>query len=326
MTAAWVAGSTRARALARRAAGRAVARRVAGCGSVEEALAVLAVTSYGHDVRRGQDLGEAQWAVLATLLWHLRVLAGWLPREGGQLVRVLTRWFEIANVDELMCRLAGRPADPEFTLGSAGTAWPRLRRCGSLAELRTALRGSPWGDPGGPGHREIQLGMRLAWAGRLADTVPPAARAWVLGATALLVARERYAEGRELPPRSRDRCRALLGADAVAAASVAEMAERLPFTARWALRGIGGPEALWIGERHWWARLEDDGRNLVAGPGFSAAPVAGVAAVLAADARRIRGALELAARGGDGDALESTAPDGGVVGPAGWGGDGDALA
>ncbi|MFF4771609.1 hypothetical protein ACFY05_01985 [Microtetraspora fusca] len=301
MTAAWVAGSTRARALARRRVGQAAARRVAACRSADEAVAVLADTPYGHDVRRGQSLAQAQWAVLATLLWHLRVLAGWLPREGGQAIRVLVRWFEIANVDELMCRLSGVPADPEFVLGSAGTAWPRLRRSASLAELRTTLAASAWGDPGGAGRREIQLGMRVAWAGRVADAMPTAG-AWVLGATALLAARERYAEARDLPAGIRERCRALLGAGAVEAASLPEMAERLAPPARWVLRDIDHPRQLWEGEERWWTRVEEDGRDLLAGSGFSMGPVLGAVAVLAADARRVRAALELAARGGDGDA------------------------
>ena len=303
MTASWVSGSTRARALVRRGLGLRRARRLAACGSAAEAVAMLALTSYGHDVRPGQSLPDAQRAVVATLAWHLRVLTGWLPREGGQMMRVLARWFEIANVDELMCRLAGRPADPEFVLGSLSTAWPRLRRSGSLAEIRTTLAASPWGDPGGSTRHDIQLGMRLAWAERLADVLPPTARCWVLGAAALLVARERHAERRELSAAARDRCRALLGPDAVAATSITEMTGRLPSAARWALLDVGDPGRLWEAEPRWWKRVEDDGRALLTGSGFSAGPVVGAVAVLAADARRTGAALELAARGGAADAL-----------------------
>ncbi|ETK32841.1 hypothetical protein [Microbispora sp. ATCC PTA-5024] len=304
MTAAWVSGSTRARALVRRGLGLRRARELASCGSAAEAVAALARTSYGHDVRPGQSLPAAQWAVLATLLWHLRVLAGWLPTEGAQMVRVLARWFEIANVDELMCRFAGRPCDPELVLGSLHTAWPRLRNCASRAEVRATLIASPWGDPGGSTRRDIQLGMRLAWAARLADALPPPARVWVRGATALLVARERFAQGRELPAGARGRCRSLLGAGAAAATSIADMSRRLPPSARWALRDVGDPASLWTAERRWWNRVEDDGHALLAGSGFSADPVVGALAVLAADARRVRAALELAARGGAGDALD----------------------
>ncbi|MBO4269570.1 hypothetical protein [Microbispora triticiradicis] len=303
MTASWVSGSTRARALVRRGLGLRRARRLAACGSSAEAVAMLAHTPYGHDVRPGQSLPDAQWAVLATLLWHLRVLAGWLPREGGQMMRVLARWFEIANVDELMCRLTGRPAEPEFVLGSLGTAWPRLRRSGSLTEIRATLATSPWGDPGGANRHEIQLGMRLAWAERLADVLPPATRGWGSGAAALLVALERHAERREPSAGVPDRCRALLGPDAVAAMSITDMTGRLPPAARWALLGIDDPNQLWEAERRWWERVEDEGRALLTESGFSAGPVVGAIAVLAADARRVRAALELAARGGAADVL-----------------------
>ncbi|MBE1588919.1 hypothetical protein ACFPOI_55995 [Nonomuraea angiospora] len=257
---------------------------------MSEAVALLGDTPYGHDVRRGQSLAEAQWAVLATLLWHLRVLAGWLPREGGQMVRVLARWFELANADELICRLAGGEAEPEFVLGSLGTAWERLRRCGSLAEVRAALAASPWGDPGGTSPREIQLGMRLAWAERVAGTVPQA-RSWALGATALLLARTHLAEGE----RPAERCRVLVGQGALDASSIREMAERLPTAARWVLHEIEDPRELWRGEERWWQRVEDEGRDLLAGAGFTAGPVLGAVAVLAADARRVRAALEQAA-------------------------------
>ncbi|KAB8181795.1 hypothetical protein FH608_050695 [Nonomuraea phyllanthi] len=279
----------------RRRVGTAGARRIATCGSVREAVTLLGDTPYGHDVRRGQSLAEAQWAVLATLLWHLRVLAGWLPREGAQMVRVLARWFELANTDELMCRLAGGVAEPEFSLGSLGTTWQRLRRCGSFTEIQAALAASPWGEPGGAGRREIQLSMRLAWAGRVVETIPQA-RTWALGATALLLAGTRLAEGGALAERSRMRGRVLLGDGPLDALSLREMAERLPAAARWALDEIEDPRELWRGEERWWQRVEDEGRELLAGAGFAAGPVIGAVAVLAADARRVRAALELAAR------------------------------
>ncbi|MEV0626343.1 hypothetical protein [Nonomuraea wenchangensis] len=295
MTASWVAGATRARSLARRRAGAGGARRIAACGSVHEAVALLGETPYGHDVRRGESLAEAQWGVYATLLWHLRVLAGWLPRQGGQQVRVLARWFELANVDELICRLSGGEAEPEFALGSLGTAWERLRLCASLPDVRAVLGASPWGDPGGSGAREIQVGMRLAWAERVVESVPQA-RSWALGATALLLARTRLAEGAEPAGQARGRCRTLLGSAALEAASIGEMAGRLPAAARWVLREIEDPDELWRGEEQWWQRVEEEGRALLAGGGFAAGPVLGSVAVLAADARRVRAALELAAR------------------------------
>lgn len=255
---------------------------------------MLADTPYGHDVRRGQGVEEAQWAVSATLLWHLRVLAGWLPPEGGQLIRVLARWFEVANTDELICRLSGGEAEPEFVLGSLGTAWQRLRLCASLDDVRSVLAASPWGDPGGARPREIQVGMRLAWAERVVESVPQA-RSWALGAGALLLARTRLAEGVEPAGHVRGRWRTLLGDAALDASSISELAGRLPAAARWVLDDVEDPAALWRGEERWWRRVEDEGRSLLAGAGFTSGPVLGSVAVLAADARRVRAALEVAA-------------------------------
>ena len=61
----------------------------------------------GRDVRVDQTLAEAEDAVGRTLLWHLRVLAGWLPRTGVDQLRLLAGWFELANVDDQVHRLAG---------------------------------------------------------------------------------------------------------------------------------------------------------------------------------------------------------------------------
>src|SRR5689334_25150384 len=102
MPAGWVAGSVRARALARRRLGRAGDRALATTGSLGASIVTLAASPYGRDVRAGSSLADAQRAVGATLLWHLRVLAGWQPAEGSQAVRALAGWFEIANVDDLL--------------------------------------------------------------------------------------------------------------------------------------------------------------------------------------------------------------------------------
>ena len=78
MTAAWVAGSVRARAMARRRYGAAAARSLAAGPSLADALNTLSDTPYGRDVHPGQSLAEAQHALGDTVLWHLRVLAGWM--------------------------------------------------------------------------------------------------------------------------------------------------------------------------------------------------------------------------------------------------------
>ena len=85
----WTAGVTRARLLLGRAVGPEHAREVARAPSLAEALAALAGSAYGERVRAGQDLATAQRGIADTLLWHLRILAGWLPAAGGALVRAL---------------------------------------------------------------------------------------------------------------------------------------------------------------------------------------------------------------------------------------------
>src|SRR6266540_5688954 len=171
MSTAWVAGSVRATALSRRRLGLAGARALAASSSLAEAFPSLVATPYGHDVRTDQTLAEAQHAIGGTLLWHLRVLAGWLPREGADALRLLAGAFEIANVDEHLLELAGAPAPPPYHLGSLGTAWPRLARTTTTAEVRSVLRSSPWGDPGEASPRSIRIGMRLSWVARVVSSL-----------------------------------------------------------------------------------------------------------------------------------------------------------
>ncbi|MFC5821756.1 V-type ATPase subunit [Nonomuraea harbinensis] len=291
MSGAWVAGATRAKALVRRRLGEAGAVRLARSGSFEAAVETLSTGPYGHDVRPGLDPVQAQHAVAATLLWHTRVLAGWVPRQGADALRMLARWFEIANVDAL---LAG--ADAPFELGALATSWSRLSRAADPRALRAELASSAWGDPGGDSPREIQLGMRLSWAARVADALDPALP-WAAGAAALLVARERFLQRRELSPRTSERAAALLGAEAADAPSLADLAGRLPVAAAWALDEVDEPEQLWRGEVRCWQRIDHDGWALLAGSGFGLEPVIGALAVLAADAWRTRAALARLARG-----------------------------
>jgi hypothetical protein len=296
MSTAWVAGTVRARALARRRLGAGAARALAACPSLGDALAALAATPYRREVQQGQGLAEAQRAVSGTLLWHLRVLAGWLPRRGTQMLRVLAGWFEIANVDELLHRLAGGAAEEPFQLGALATAWPRLAVARSPGELRGLLAASPWGDPGGGTVRALQLGMRLTWLERIASV--DAAAPWAAGAAALVVARERFVTGRDLPTGTDTRAARLLGMAAPGAASLAELVRRLPPDAAWVLRDATDPDQLWHAEARWWSRVERDGFALLDGTRFGSAAVAGTVAVLATDAWRVQAALELAARGG----------------------------
>lgn len=307
MSGGWVAGSVRSQAIARRRLGTAGARGLAAAGSLAEAVEALAGSPYGGQVRADDGLADAQRGVAAGLLWNLRVLAGWLPGHGVGMLRLLAGWFEIANVDEHLQALASpvparhphqdRPAEPPYRLGALATSWPRLAAAGSVAGLRATLATSPWGDPGGAGSRDIQLGMRLAWANRVATQVP-AARAWAAGAAALLVAREHLAGRRRLPGPAEALAARLLGRRWPAASSLAELAAALPAPARWVLDGVADPADLWAAEVRWWRRLRTDGARLLAAGGFGPGPIVGAVALLAADAWLVRGALEVAARGG----------------------------
>ncbi|GAB2862063.1 hypothetical protein [Lentzea nigeriaca] len=289
MSAAWVAGGVRAQALLRRRSGALGAREVAGCVSLADAQRLLDTGPYQRYVRVGQSLEQTEHAVAATLLWHLRVLAGWQPRAGAELVRLLAGWFEVANVLEHVRSLAGESSGELYRLGTLATAWPRLAATTSLVGLRHALAASPWGDPGAHDPWRIACGVQLGWAARVAGGVPQAA-AWAAGAAALLVARVRFLLGRPVPDS------ALLGPESPG--DLTAFAGALPGEAAWALADVRDPADLWRAEERWWTRVENDAHTLLRGPGFGPEPVVGCVALLALDARRVRAALELAARGG----------------------------
>jgi hypothetical protein len=297
MSAGWVAGSVRARAMAHRRVGLETTRQLASCGSLSDALRMLADTRYGANIRPEQSLATAQREIVGTLLWDLRVLAGWLPREGVRLLRILGAWFEVANVDELLQVIEGRPADPEFQLGALATAWPRLRRAASIGELRAALAASAWQDPGGQTTYAVRMGMRAQWVTRAAALDDPA-RTWAAGAAALLVAGERFAAGRAVDPEVIGGALGLLGPQAPSAATLDELAASLPPQAKWVLAGITSPAELWRAEEAWLARVERDGQRLLRTSSLDSGVVVGAVAVMGCDAWRVRAALEIAARGG----------------------------
>ncbi len=297
MSAGWVAASVRARAMAQRRVGVAAARSLAGQPTFEAALEALAESPYGRDVRVGSTLSEAQRAVAATLLWHIRVLAGWVPRGDSRVLRVLAGGFEVANVDERLREVTGGSSDPPFRLGGLATAWPVLAEATSAVDLRERLGRSVWGDPGADAPDAIRLGMRLSWASRVAGNVP-AARAWAAGAAALVVARALLLDAARIPAATALAATPLLGSRWPGATSLAALRTGLPPDARWALSPIDDPADLWRAEAAWWARLSSDGFALLRRPVTTSEPVLGAVAVLGADAWRVRAALEVAARGG----------------------------
>jgi hypothetical protein len=296
MSAAWVAGSVRARAIARRRVGAAGARDLAGSGSLPVAVDMLARSPYGRRVHPGDELAGAKRGVAATLLWNLRVLAGWLPPHGAEMLRVVAGWFEIANAEEHIRALHGQPAADPYQLGTLATAWPRIAATTSADELRTVLASSPWGDPGAANPRSVQLSMRLSWAERVAGRIP-AARTWTCAAAALVVARESLARGMALPEAAAAAASRLLGARAAIAQSLTDLRSALPAAARWVLDDISDVSQLWRAEIRWWGHLRADSARLVTRSGFGPERVIGAIGLLAFDAWIVDGALEVAARG-----------------------------
>jgi hypothetical protein len=306
MSAGWVAASVRARVMARRRIGAAECRRVATCGSLADAVPMLDATSYRiapglreqESGDRRQQLGAAQHAIARGLLWDLRVLAGWLPQGGTPVIRALAGWFEIANVSQRLLELEGRRPGPYFDLGALATAWPQLRLASSPSDIRATLAASAWNDPGGDTAAAIQVGLRARWAQRVASLGEPT-RTWAAAAIALLTVGERSSADRPDNPVLMSVASALLG-PAAAAATAGELAAALPGRLAWALKPGTSASDLWRCEAGWWARMEQDGYSLLTGSGFDHKPVIGAAVLLAADARRLCSALEIAARDGSG--------------------------
>jgi hypothetical protein len=278
MSAGWVAVGVRAKGLSRRRIGREQAGAVAMSPSLVEAVSALARTPYGVAMRDATNLAECQRAVDATLLWHLRILAGWCPPLGSAMVRTLAAGFEVRNVVDHLLRLRGRPVPTPFVLGSLATAWTSVAPARTPSEVRQALSRSAWGDPLSEDPAGVLLAMNFAWAAHVYDQVPEAAR-WARGAAGFLVARARQA-----------------GAESV-----------LPTSARRQAAHVLGPrwdpvERSDIGagkrELDWWQDVEADSSALAARPPQGAAVVVGVTGLLAADARLTRAALAIAAAGG----------------------------
>jgi hypothetical protein len=280
-------------------------KRIAACPSLSDALAMLDVTHYriarSHLPRGDGDLRQtleaAQRAIAESVLWNLRVLAGWLPRGGTAVMRALAGWFEIANITEKLRELDGGAAGQYFDLGALATAWPRLREIGSRAELRQALTASAWQDPGGETAAAIEIGLRATLARRIAALGEPAIT-WAAAAIALMLASEKFAAGSPDNPALRSVASALLGPSAAGAVTISEFAAALPRQLSWVIEPKTAASELWRTEAAWWHRAEQDGIRMIGGTRTGTQPVIGASVAMAADARRISAALEVAARGG----------------------------
>jgi hypothetical protein len=297
---------------------------LAGRPTVGLAISGLAATPYGYAVHEGQSVQRAQHAVAATLLWNLRVMAGWLPAPGVRALRALAGWFEIANVDKLLNRLAGGDPGPSFSLGALATAWPRLESARSVSEVRAVLATSEWGRPDDDPWA-LRVKMQLAWAARVRRAAPDISDL-VAAAAALLAIRLWILEERVPSSQTTVALSDLLPeAAGSSAAEVIERLQRLPaptfglvaqplraagdlLGAPGVARSSGSPAAalsareafaiaLWKAELGWWQLAEETGFQLLRRSAFSAQPIVGAVLLLAVDAWRARAALGAAAGG-----------------------------
>jgi len=305
VTGAWVGADVRSVAMSRRTVGRAGAASIAACKDLATALTELQSSPYARDVRPSHDLARAQRGVAATLLWNVRVIAGWVPASGVGMLRIAMAWFEIVNVEARLRPADRGPSPPQFEMGSlASTAGGSDSvTTGNVVER---LRNTWWGAPSADSVRAVGLAMRSRLIDRASSGVP-GARAWAAGAAALIVAREQVAAGNTLPPDVRRNLAHTLGQPAVEADTVDALREGLPQRARWVLDNVTSAEDIWRAEADWWARVEADGRELLHGSSFGPAPVVGAVAVMAADAWRVRAALHAAALGGAPEAFDALA-------------------
>lgn len=300
MPASWVAASVRARLLANRRIGGARALEVAQSASLPAALQILSRSPYGAHLTPDMPLEAAQREVGANLLWNLRVIAGWLPPGGVQVVQPLAAWFELANIEERLAYLSRGDHPAPFQLGRLGVAWPAVARATTPEAVRAAIATSRWGDPGEGGPVSWMVTLRFRWAAWVATAVP-GADVWAFAACVLLAARLRFASDRSinlgLIP--------AFGLPALwwQARTLADLRALLSKRTAWVLDGVQGVPDLWRAEARWWSRVKRDSAEMLVASRFEEGVIAGTVGLLAHDAWLTRAALAAAARGGAGRAV-----------------------
>ena len=308
MRADWVAASARARSMALRRIGAGASREVAAQQTLAAALTGLEGSSYAQRLGSVAGLGAAERAVKETVLWQLRVLAGWLPASGTGLARAAAGIFEIENIVALARELSGGAKAPApYQLGTLATAWPRLRTARASDELSSILAATAWGDVGAGGPGLLRDALNISWLRRLAD-LAPAARAWCGAASVLTAARILLLDGDAPSPRMLHLLRPVLGSAWESTTTLDAFTAAIPSSLREVLEGIASTKDLWRAEARAYASAEKDGFRLLGSAMPGPDVVLGAIAVLSLDAWRLRAALTAAAAGtGPSEVLDAAA-------------------
>lgn len=294
MPASWVAASVRAKLLGNRRIGSAGAAAIAGSGRLDAGLQLLTNSPYGADLTTDMTLEAAQRHVASTLLWSLRLMAGWLPPGGSAMMQPLAAWFEIANIEERLTYMGGGGSSSPYQLGRLGTAWTGVSRSTTPDAVRAAIARSRWGDPGTSEPDAMVLAIRFRWARWVATSIPGAAL-WAATASALLAARVRFSPS---PVPLQETARPYgLPAGWRQASSPVELRAIMPRHIAWVLDGVEDVSGLWQAEARWWSRVKKDAFEMLVRSRYGPTVVLAAAAVLAHDAWLTRAALAAAARG-----------------------------
>lgn len=308
MSAGWIAASVRARAMAEGRAGAGLCHTVSVQTSSAAALALLSGTMYADRLAECSSPAEYEHATLDTVLWQIRVLAGWSPATGARLVRAVAARFERDNILALDGSFTSAGKAPQFfDLGLLSTVWPRLHNAQSPAQLREGLRVSPWGEVGDDSQTSLDDVLTVAWLSRLV-TVAPEARPWAQMCAALRAARMVLVDRSKPSPRFLHWVRPLLGNSWESAATLTELRAALPPAARNLLRDVDGPQDLWRAEARFRQKMEDDAFRLLRTSPAGPHTVLGALTVLESDSWRVRAALSAAELGiGPGEVLNAVA-------------------
>jgi len=302
MSIGWVAGSVRARLLDRHRVGRDTARAIGESPTLAAARDRLGGTAYSKALDEATSIAATQHAVWATVLWDLRVLAGWLPARGVAALRTFAAFFEIENIESRLVALEGGGELTTFDLGALASVWPQMRDAVSSSDLRDRLR-LWWAEAESDDRADILRSCRLEWARRMSEI--GVAEQWGAGFAALVVARALVSGhhwGLDLTRRAPQ-----LGRRAASASSLDEFVSVLPDSARWVFEAVGGVDAnaadLWMAEARWWSRLDRDGGRLLRRTRPGPDIVIGAVGRRMSDAWRTTSVLSLVGRGPCGQEL-----------------------